>query len=79
MAVRAAALAAASADDSRLAGDAAALSVEALTLNSAPCEQQSVGAGERRRQWQDLPEAFRPVVFGNTEPPLPAPAACSLD
>jgi hypothetical protein len=75
--VRAASNAAASADDSALAEVAAAYCVEALTLNSAPCEQQFNGEAERRWQWEQLPEPAREAVF-DAEPPEPGPAACAL-
>jgi hypothetical protein len=78
VALRAAATAAASADDPALAGDAAALAIEALTLNSAPCEQDANGGAERRRQWETLPADLRPGMFEN-EPPQPPAAACAID
>ena len=77
-AYRAAASAAASVDDSRLATDAAALAAEAITSNSAPCEQDFNAGTERRRQWEALPETLRPSVFA-VEPPDPAPAACAIE
>lgn len=77
-AFRSAASAAASVDDSRLATDAAELAVEAITANSAPCEQDFASGFERRNQWESLPEPLRAVVFG-VEPPDPAPAACAIE
>ena len=76
-AYRAAANAAASVDDHRLATDAAGLAIEAVAANSAPCEQDFAAGSERRRQWEALPEALRATVF-DTEPPDPAPAACAI-
>lgn len=78
VALRAVAGAAASVDDSGLAVAAATLAVEAFTLNSAPCEQVANAATERRRQWETLAAHLRPGVFGDTEPPEQAPAACAL-
>lgn len=77
IAYRAAANAAASVDDSRLATDAAGLAVEAFAANSAPCEQDFASGSERRVQWESLPEALRPSVF-DAEPPDPDPAACAI-
>lgn len=78
IAYRAAANAAASVDDSRLATDAAGLAVEAIAANSAPCEQDFNAGSEQRRQWEALPEGLRPSVF-TAEPPDPAPAACAIE
>jgi hypothetical protein len=75
--VRAASNAAASADDSTLAEVSADYAVEALTLNSAPCEQQFNAEAERRWQWEQLAEPVRSTVF-EAEPPEPGPAACAI-
>lgn len=76
-AYRAVANAAASVGEPELAGDAARLAIEALTLNSAVCEAQPNADAERRRQWEALPQHLRPLVF-DTEPPGPGPAACAV-
>lgn len=75
--VRAASNAAASADDPALAEAAADYALEALTMNSAPCEQQYNAEAERRWQWEQLPEPHRSQLF-DTEPPEPGPAACAI-
>ncbi|MCE1175241.1 MAG: hypothetical protein LWW77_11640 [Propionibacteriales bacterium] len=75
--VRAASNAAASADDPALAEAAADYALEALTMNSAPCEQQYNAEAERRWQWEQLPEPHRAQLF-ETEPPEPGPAACAI-
>jgi len=75
--VRAASNAAASADETDLAEVAADYCLEALTLNSAPCEQQFTGEAERRWQWEQLPEPYRAQLF-DAEPPQPGPAACAI-
>lgn len=75
--VRSASNAAASADDSALAEVAAEYATEALTLNSAPCEQGFNAESERRWQWQQLPETRRRFIF-ETEPPEPGPPSCAI-
>lgn len=75
--VRAASNAAASADDSTLAETCADYVIEALMLNSAPCEQQFNADTERRWQWQQLPEPQRSAVF-DTEPGEPDSASCAI-
>lgn len=75
--VRAASNAAASADDPAFAETCADYAVEALMLNSAPCEQQFNADTERRWQWQQLPEPQRSAVF-EAEPPAPGPASCAI-
>lgn len=75
-AIRSASAAAGSVDDSSLATDAAGLGVTAVELNSAACELASMRAAERRWQWAQLGPDYRAQVFAS-EPPLPAPAACS--
>ncbi|MFZ0530437.1 MAG: putative immunity protein, partial [Propionicimonas sp.] len=76
--VRAAGNAAASVDDPQLARTAADYAIEALALNSAPCELQFNAAAERRWQWTALPTDRRAEVF-EVEPPKPEPAACAID
>lgn len=75
-AVQAAALAAASAGDPQLAQQAAATALEALALNSAPCELDHNTGAERRQQWETLPA---PVQLVSPEPPTPAAAACAVE
>jgi hypothetical protein len=75
--VRAASNAAASADEAALAEVAADYCLEALTLNSAPCEQQFTAEAERRWQWEQLAEPQRAQLF-DVEPPEPGPAACAI-
>ncbi|GEM_PF-1247206 len=75
--VRSASNAAASADDSALAEVAADYAVEALTLNSAPCEQEFNTDSERRWQWQQLPETQRRSIF-ETEPGEPGLPTCAI-
>lgn len=75
--VRAASNAAASADDPALAETAADYALEAVMLNSAPCEQQFNADTERRWQWSQLTEPHRSEVF-TQEPPEPAAASCAI-
>jgi len=75
--VRGAGNAAASVDDQNLAIKAADYAVEALTLNSAPCEERYNAGSERRWQWAQLPERHRRLVFA-TEPVVAA-ASCTVD
>lgn len=75
--VRAASNAAASADDPALAETAADYALEAVTLNSAPCEQLFNSGSERRWQWQQLPEPQRSQLFDD-EPVEPGPASCAI-
>ncbi len=75
--VRAASNAAASADDPALAETAADYALEAVAMNSAPCEQQFNSGSERRWQWAQLPEPHRGQLF-DAEPPEPESAACAL-
>lgn len=75
--VRAASNAAASADDPALAETAADYALEAVTLNSAPCEQLFNAGTERRWQWSQLAEPQRSEVF-TEEPPEPAAASCAI-
>jgi hypothetical protein len=75
--VRTAANAAASCDDATLAETAADYALEALSLNSAPCELSSAVQAERRWQWTQLPEPQRSTLF-DAEPPEPAPASCAI-
>lgn len=75
--VRAASNAAASADDATLAETCADYAIEALQLNSAPCEQQFNVDAERRWQWEQLPLAIRSNIF-DQEPPEPTGAACAI-
>lgn len=75
--VRTAANAAASCDDATLAETAADYAIEALSLNSAPCELNSAVQAERRWQWTQLPEPQRSTLF-DLEPPEPDPASCAI-
>lgn len=75
--VRAASNAAASADDPALAGTAADYALEAVALNSAPCEQRFQADTERRWQWSQLTDPQRSQLF-DSEPPEPDPASCTL-
>lgn len=75
--VRAASNAAASADDPALAETAVDYALEAVTLNSAPCEQLFNAGSERRWQWAQLAEPQRSEIF-TEEPPEPADASCAL-
>lgn len=75
--VRAASNAAASADDPALAETAADYALEAVTMNSAPCEQLFNAGSERRWQWAQLAEPQRGQLF-DTEPPEPDPASCAI-
>lgn len=75
--VRAASNAAASADDAALAETAADYALEAVSLNSAPCEQLFNAGSERRWQWAQLAEPHRSELF-DTEPPEPDPASCAI-
>ena len=77
LAVRAASNAAASLDDPALTKQAADQVLEALTLNSAPCEVQFNAEVERRWQWAQLPLSHRDQIFP-AEPPEPAAASCVL-
>lgn len=76
--VRAASNAAASADDPAIAETCADYAIEAITLNSAPCEQQFNAETERRWQWQQLPQPQRADLF-EVEPPKPLAASCAID
>jgi len=75
--VRTAANAAASCDDATLAETAAEYAIEALGLNSAPCELTSSVQAERRWQWTQLPEPQRSTLF-DAEPPEPSAASCAI-
>lgn len=75
--VRAASNAAASADDPALAETAADYALEAITLNSAPCEQLFNAGTERRWQWSQLAEPQRSELFAE-EPPEPTAASCAI-
>jgi hypothetical protein len=75
--VRTAANAAASCDDATLAETAADYAIEALGLNSAPCELTSSVQAERRWQWTQLPEPQRSTLFAD-EPPEPSAPSCAI-
>ncbi len=75
--VRTAANAAASCDDATLAETAVDYALEALSLNSAPCELSSAVQAERRWQWLQLPEPQRSVLF-EAEPPEASAASCAI-
>lgn len=75
-AVQAAVLAAASLGDSRLAQQAAGTALDALALNSAPCELEHNTSAERFRQWETLPA---PVQLLTPQPAPPAAAACAVE
>ncbi len=74
---RAASHAAASAEDASFATLAAEQSVEAVALNSAPCEHQSNVETERYWQWQTIPESARDEMFP-APPPEPSVAYCAI-
>lgn len=75
--VRTAANAAASCDDATLAETAADYAIEALSLNSAPCELTSSVQAERRWQWTRLPEPQRSTLFAD-EPPEASAPSCAI-
>lgn len=75
--VRTAANAAASCDDPTLAETAADYAIEAMSLNSAPCELSSAVQAERRWQWARLPDPQRSALF-DAEPPEPSAPSCAI-
>jgi hypothetical protein len=74
---RAASHAAASAEDVSFAALAAEQSVEAVALNSAPCEHQSNVETERYWQWETIPSSHRDELFP-VAPPEPTAASCAI-